>query len=169
MTDLENMKTLFMMRHAKSSWNNADLADFDRPLNERGLEAAPFMGKIIYKNQFQPDLIISSPAERAGQTAILVHSAAQLNGEIQFNEKIYEARPHRLLEIISEQNDKLQSIMLVGHNPGFEGLLKILTGELQPLPTAALAVIDLQIENWSDVKSNCGTLRVLIRPKEIKQ
>ncbi len=156
------------MRHAKSSWNNIDLADFDRPLNKRGMKAAPLMGKTMYKNQFQPDLIISSPAERAKQTAILVCEAAQLNSEIQFNEKIYEASPHRLLQIISEQNDELQSVMLVGHNPGFEGFLRILTGELQPMPTAALAVIDLRIENWSEINSGCGTLRVLIRPKDGK-
>ncbi len=156
------------MRHAKSSWNNIDLADFDRPLNKRGMKAAPLMGKTMYKNQFQPDLIISSPAERAKQTAILVCEAAQLNSEIQFNEKTYEASPHRLLQIISEQNDELQSVMLVGHNPGFEGLLRILTGELQPLPTAALGVIDLRLENWSEINSGCGTLRVLIRPKDGK-
>lgn len=160
------MKTLYILRHAKSSWDNSDLADFDRPLNERGLEAAPFMGNVIYENQFQPDLIISSPAKRAAQTAILVRASAQIEGEIQYDEKIYEASPRRLLQIVSEQNNKLASLMLVGHNPGFEGLLKTLTGEFQTMKTANLAVVDLQIENWNEIDANCGTLRVLISPKD---
>ena len=163
------MKTLFVLRHAKSSWDNADLSDFARPLNERGLKAAPFMGKFIYKNQLQPKLILSSPAERAKQTAILIKENAQIGGEIRYDERIYEASPSRLLEVISEQSDKIQLVMLVGHNPGLEGLLKILTDEIQPMPTAALAVIDLKISKWSGISSSTGNLRMLIRPKEIKQ
>lgn len=160
------MKTLYILRHAKSSWDNSDLADFDRPLNERGLEAAPFVGNIIYENQFQPDLIISSPAKRAKQTAVLVRVSAQIESEIQYDEKIYEASPRRLLQIVSEQNDKLDSLMLVGHNPGFEGLLKTLIGEFQTMKTANLAVVDLHIESWNEIDANCGTLRVLISPKD---
>ncbi len=163
------MKTLFVLRHAKSSWDNADLPDFARPLNERGLKAAPLMGKFIYKNQLQPKLILSSPAERAKQTAILIKENAQIGGEIRYDERIYEASPSRLLEVISEQSDKIQLVMLVGHNPGLEGLLKILTDEIQPMPTAALAVIDLKISKWSGISSSTGNLRMLIRPKEIKQ
>lgn len=159
------MKTLYILRHAKSDWSNSELADFDRPLNERGLEAAPLIGQIIYENQFQPDLIVSSPAKRAEQTAILVRAAAQIEGEIQYDERVYEASSHRLLQIASEQDDKHESLMLVGHNPGFETLLKLLTGELQMMKTANLAVVDLQIENWSEIGANCGTLRVFIKPK----
>jgi len=162
------MKTLFILRHAKSSWENADLSDFARPLNERGLKAAPLMGKFIYKNQLQPELILSSPAERAKQTAILIKENAQI-GEIKYDERIYEASPARLLEVISEQSEKLESLMLVGHNPGLEGLLKILTDESQPMPTAALAVIDLKIGKWSEINSSTGKLRMLIRPKELQK
>lgn len=160
------MKTLYILRHAKSNWNDSDLADFDRPLNERGFEAAPLIGAAMYENQFQPDLIISSPAKRAKQTAVLVRASAQLESKIQYDEKIYEASPRRLLQIVSEQSDKLESLMLVGHNPGSEELLKTLTGELRPMATANLAVVDLQIENWSEIDANCGTLRVLISPKD---
>ncbi len=163
------MKTLFVLRHAKSSWENTDLSDFARPLNERGLKAAPLMGKFIYKNQLQSELILSSPAERAKQTAILVKENAQIGGEIRYDERIYEASPARLLEVISEQSEKLESVMLVGHNPGLEGLLKILTGEAQPMPTAALAVIDLKIGKWSEINSSTGNLRTLIRPKELEK
>ncbi len=87
------MKTLFILRHAKSSWDNADSADFDRPLNKRGLETAPLVGETIRRNNFQIDSIISSPAKRAEQTAILVREAAQIKAEILFNDRIYEASP----------------------------------------------------------------------------
>lgn len=162
------MKTLFILRHAKSSWNNADLSDFERPLNERGLETAPFMGEIFKENQFKPELILSSPARRAEQTANLIKDAARINGEIKFDERIYEASPSRLLEVIAEQSEKIESLMLVGHNPGLEGLIKVLTGEIQPMPTAALAVIDLKIESWKEINNSTGSLRTLIRPKEVK-
>ena len=161
------MKTLFVMRHAKSSWENSDLADFERPLNKRGLRVAPLVGETIRKNRFQIDLIVSSPAERAKQTAILVKKAAQTQVEIKFDERIYEANTQTLLEVINGLNEKTKSAMLVGHNPGFENLVKALTGEIEPMPTAALAVIDLKTDKWSDVEAGCGNLRVLIRPKEI--
>ena len=161
------MKTLFILRHAKSSWENADLSDFERPLNERGLKAALFMGDVMKSNQFQPALILSSPAKRAEQTAILVKEAAGFGEEIEFEERIYEASLARLLEIIREQNNRFESILLVGHNPGLENLIRALTGELQPMPTAALAVVDLETDKWSEVNSSTGKLRTLIRPKEI--
>jgi len=163
------MKTLFIMRHAKSSWENSDLADFDRPLNKRGLQAAPLMGETIRKNWFQIDLIVSSPAERAKQTAMLVKKAVQTQAGIEFDERIYEANTQTLLEVVAGLNENTQSVMLVGHNPGFENLVKVLTGKIEPMPTAALAVIDLKTDKWSDVEAGSGSLRVLIRPKEAEQ
>ena len=161
------MKTLFVLRHAKSSWENTDLSDFVRPLNERGLKAAPLMGDVMKKNNFQPEIILSSPAKRAEQTAALIKQTAGIGGAIQFDQRIYEASPARLLEVISEQNEKIKSILLVGHNPGLEGLLKFLTGQPQPMPTAALAVVDLKTDKWSEANSSNGNLRILIRPKEV--
>lgn len=113
-------------------------------------------------------MILSSPARRAEQTAALIKQSAGIGGAIQFDERIYEASPARLLEVISEQDEKIASVMLVGHNPGLEGLLKFLTGELQPMPTAALAIVDLEIDKWSGINSSKGNLRMLIRPKEIQ-
>jgi phosphohistidine phosphatase len=160
------MKTLYVLRHAKSSWANPDSSDFDRQLNERGLKDAPQMGAAIYENQFQPEIVLSSPAKRAKQTAILIKETAQIAGNIEFDERIYEASPFRLLQIISETSEKTESIMLVGHNPGLEGLIKILTGEPQSMPTAALAVIDLDAENWDEITSASGKLRAVICPKD---
>ena len=162
------MKTLFILRHAKSSWDNADLSDYERPLNERGLEAAPLMGGVMRTNQFQPALILSSPAKRAEQTAMLVKEAAGFGGKIKFEKRIYEASQAQLLEIIREQNSQFESVMLVGHNPGLENLIRALTGEIHPMPTAALAVIDLEANRWSEINSSTGKLRTLIRPKEVK-
>ena len=162
------MKTLFILRHAKSSWDNAALSDYERPLNQRGLEAAPLVGDVMKKNRFQPEVVLSSPARRAEQTAALIKQSAGFEAAIRFDERIYEASPARLLEIISEQNEKTESVLLVGHNPGLEGLLKFFTGELQPMPTAALAVVDLKMDKWSEVHSSNGNLRTLIRPKEIR-
>ncbi|HEY0658506.1 MAG TPA: histidine phosphatase family protein [Pyrinomonadaceae bacterium] len=160
------MKTLYILRHAKSCWDNPNLADFDRSLNERGLESAPLIGAIIGKNKFQPDLMLSSPAQRAKQTAELVKEAGKIDAEIQFDERIYEASPQQLLQIISEIKTDTESAMLVGHNPGLEGIIRFLTGENQPMPTAALAVVDLQVQNWEETIAECGNLRTLIRPNE---
>lgn len=158
------MKTLFVLRHAKSSWDDFNLSDFDRPLNKRGLNAAPLMGRMIFENDFQPTYILSSPAKRAKQTAVLVKESAQIGKEIRYDERIYEASPFRLLQVVSELDETRESAMIVGHNPGLEGLIKILTGEIRAMPTAALAVIDLNIENWHETAAECGKLRILIRP-----
>ena len=160
------MKTIYILRHAKSSWDNPNLADFERSLNERGLKTAPLIGAIIYKNNFQPDLILSSPARRAEQTAVLVKEAGKIAAGIQFDERIYEASPQQLVQIISELKTDTESAMLVGHNPGLEGLIRFLTGEDQAMPTAALAVIDLKVQNWEEATAQCGNLRTLIRPNE---
>jgi phosphohistidine phosphatase len=160
------MKKLFILRHAKSSWNDPSLADFDRPLNERGLNAAPFMGEVIAKRRFLPDVILSSPAKRAMETAMLVKEAAGSNAPIQYDERIYEASPQVLRQVVSELGEDKRSVMIAGHNPGIEGFVKFLTNSSERMPTAALAVIDLGIEQWKDVLQGCGTLQAVIRPKE---
>lgn len=164
------MKKIYILRHAKSSWDNPVLADFDRPLNERGSRTADFMGALIHKSDFQPELILSSPATRAKETANIIKKAAGLQSEIKFEENIYEASPQTLLKIISDLNENLQSVMLVGHNPGLEGLIKILTGESHSMPTAGLAVIDLDVGRWKETDLDRGKLLDLIRPKvELKR
>lgn len=160
------MKTLYILRHAKSSWTDASLADFERPLNGRGQSAAPFMGEVMARKGLLPDLIISSPAKRAMQTAVLVKESSGSNASIQYDEKIYEASPQALKGVISQAGDDLESIMIVGHNPGIEGLINHLTGNLAPMPTAALAAISLDIAAWNKIDANCGNLQFVIRPSE---
>jgi|KBSMisStandDraft_5_1062788.scaffolds.fasta_scaffold127708_2 phosphohistidine phosphatase len=160
------MKKLLVLRHAKSSWTDPDLADFDRPLNERGLRAAPFMGSVIVKDGLEPELIISSPAERARTTAELVVQGGDLAADVRFEERIYEASPHTLLQIVSDLDDDLETVLLVGHNPGIEDFVKLLTGVYEPMSTAAMAVIELGIDYWEDVAAGTGKLLEVVRPKD---
>jgi phosphohistidine phosphatase len=160
------MKTLYVLRHAKSSWDNAGLADFDRPLNGRGKIAAPFMGQVLEEYEFEPGIILSSPAVRARETARLVKEAAALDAEIKYNERIYEASPQTLLQIAASLDDRFTSAMIVGHNPGMEGFVRVLTGRLESMPTASLAVIDLDVMGWEQIGAGVGKLRRIIRPKD---
>jgi phosphohistidine phosphatase len=163
------MKTLYLLRHAKSSWEDVNLADFDRPLNDRGLDAAPLMGEFIAKNQLMPDALLTSPARRAEQTARLVKDAAAIPVSITFDERIYEASPQTLNMVISELNNGLDSAMVVGHNPGIEGFIRHLSGQLEPMPTASLAIIDLNIDTWSEIGTGKGVVRQIARPKDVSQ
>jgi phosphohistidine phosphatase len=162
------MKTLLLLRHAKSSWKDTGLDDFDRPLNGRGQKAAPQMGKFLRKQKVQPELVLSSPAERARQTAALVMEAAKLTAPLRYDERIYEASARQLLEVVSQIEEDAKVVLLVGHNPGLEQLLEQLTGEREALPTAALAQISLDVEKWSKVRDNSGSLVRLVKPKELE-
>ena len=160
------MKRLLLLRHAKSSWDDQNLADFDRPLNDRGKAAAPFMGELIAARDLIPDEIVSSPAKRAVQTATLFKDSGGFEVPIRLDERIYEAGPQTLKHVVSEFREELDVVMMVGHNPGFEGFVSLLTGNQESMPTAAVAVIDLNIDKWSDVKNGEGGLIEVIRPKE---
>jgi phosphohistidine phosphatase len=162
------MKTLYLLRHAKSSWKEPGLEDFDRPLNRRGREAAPLVGRYIRKQGLRVDLLLSSPAARARQTAALVHEAARLTAELLDDERIYEADAARLLEVVEQAPESADALMLVGHNPGMEELLKLLTGEAREMSTATLACVALDVEKWSKARAGAGRLEWLVRPKELK-
>lgn len=160
------MKRLYLLRHAKSSWADPDLSDFDRPLNSRGRRAAPFMGSLMASRGLLPDLMLSSPALRAAETARLVKESAGAGFPICFDERIYEASPQTLLHVLAELGDDIGAPMIVGHNPGIESLIRLLTGRIESMPTAALAVIELKIDTWGETTANCGTLTEIIRPKD---
>lgn len=165
------MKTLLVLRHAKSSWNDGALADHDRPLNERGERDAPRMGNLLRQQRLTPDVIISSDAVRARMTAEAVAEAARYAGEIRLEPLLYGAAPDDILVVLRAAPDSnAATVMIVGHNPGLEALVGQLTGERQDLPTAALAQIDLPIDRWRDLdESTRGTLVDLWRPKELEQ
>jgi phosphohistidine phosphatase len=161
------LKKLLLLRHAKSSWADASIADFDRPLNERGQRAAPLIGRFMRERKLRPDLVICSPAERARETASLVIKAAAFDAPLRFDERIYEATPARLAEIASQIEDAVGEALLVGHNPGFEELLGKLTGEARHMATATLALITLDIEKWSKLRDGCGRLEWIVKAKEL--
>jgi phosphohistidine phosphatase len=163
------MKTLLVLRHAKSSWDDASLSDFERPLNGRGKRAAPFMGEVIKDRALEPDLILSSPAVRARETARLLAESSGYAGKIQHDTRMYEASPTTLQQVVAEVDNRFEAVMVVGHNPGMEGLVRTLTGKSERMPTAALAVIDLDISDWSDLRHDSGKLRDLMRPKDLQK
>lgn len=161
------MKTLYLLRHAKSSWNDASLRDFDRPLNDRGREAAEQIGKRLASEQLNAPLVVCSPALRTRETAEIVLQSAQLRAEERFDERIYEASLRDLVEVISDIPDDAPITILIGHNPGFEELLAFLTGEARRMPTCALAKIKLEIVSWQNIKPDSGSLESFTTPKSL--
>ncbi len=160
------MKRLYLLRHAKSSWDDPSLADFDRPLNGRGLKAAPFMGKLIADRKIRPEIILSSPAVRARQTAELFKKAAGLKCQLRFEKDIYEASEADLRRVVSELEEEFVSVLLVGHQPGTGELIRFLTGESPEIPTACFASISLKVDTWADIRNGSGKLDLILRPKE---
>ena len=164
------MKILLLLRHAKSSWKDESLSDFDRPLNERGRKAAHAIARYIRKQKMMPDLVLSSPAVRARETTGLITTTAKLTAEIRYDQRIYEADAPRLVHIISQIEDNFGSVLLVGHNPGIEDLLGLLTGSSQHMPTAALAKIRLEgADDWSEISQSKAILDLMIKPKDITE
>src|SRR5215471_6067136 len=162
------MKTLWLLRHAKSVKNDGTLVDFDRSLNDRGKDDAKLIGDFLGDQKILPDLVLSSPAKRARRTTELVLNAADWNRKAEFDERIYDASLYKLLNVVSEIDVSNDVVMLVGHNPGFEELLAALTGEIARLPTCAVAAIELQINDWAQAGVRAGKLKWLVTPKSLK-
>ena len=162
------MKTLLVLRHAKSSWSDPALDDHERPLNTRGRRDAPRMGALARECGLIPDVVISSDAVRARLTAEAVVEAARYGGEARLDPRLYTAGPTDILSLLRTVGEKAETVMIVGHNPGLEELVAQLTGEWQDLPTAALAQIVLPIDQWRDLTlSTRGTLVGHWRPKQL--
>ena len=163
------MKTLLVLRHAKSSWSDSSLDDHERPLNARGRRDGPQMGKLLREMGLRPDLIISSDAVRARDTTEAVARAAAYDGPIRLEHRLYAASPADILGVLRATPDsQTGTVMIVGHTPGLEELVAQLTGEHQDLPTAALVQVALSIDRWRDLKGTTrGRLVGIWRPKEI--
>jgi phosphohistidine phosphatase len=162
------MKTLLILRHAKSSWNFAELSDHDRPLNNRGKRDAPRIGRKLLKEGLIPQIIISSSAIRAYSTAEKVAKACGYEGEIVVDSSLYGSGYTAYLNVLRIQNDRLDIIMLVGHNPDSEQLLEKLTGKMVPMPTCTVASVNLFIRKWKELNAQTkGELVDIYRPKEL--
>jgi len=160
------MKSLFLLRHAKSVPTSGSLRDFDRSLNGRGRRQAERVGEYLKGQNIVLDLVLSSTALRARETTALVLTAADCVAEVRYDQRIYEASRQQLLEVITEIGDDKSGILLVGHNPGLEDLLQHLTDRSAPMATATLAKIDLTVTEWTKVAGPTGQLAWLVKPDE---
>ena len=159
--------SLYVLRHAKAEDIATAGGDHERALKPRGREAAQLAGRHLTELKERPDLVLSSTALRAKETAELAKEAGGWNAPIEICPAIYEATAERLLEQLEKVEARIQRLLLVGHQPGLSLLIGSLTGNEPGFPTAALARIDLELERWSDVRARCGQLAWLITPKAI--
>ena len=165
------MRELFLVRHAKSSWDDPGLSDFERPLNSRGKEDAPLMGEHLKELGIKPDLIISSPAKRAKKTAkILACKLGYPEDNIEWEESIYEASPQTLLYLVCNLPESAKRVMLIGHNPGFTTLANILGDiTIENIPTAGVVGIAFDTAKWSDACRMQGHTVVFEYPKRVRR
>ncbi|HKT84935.1 MAG TPA: histidine phosphatase family protein [Novosphingobium sp.] len=171
------MKTLGIFRHAKSDWNDARLRDFDRPLNKRGRKGAAIMGRHISEHGIEWQRILASPAVRVTQTIEIAAQAVGASPPVSWDRRIYLANSATLMDVLRDQTGDPASILLIGHNPGLEDLIFDLVPDdgSSPLrdiveekfPTAAYAVLELDIENWQAIDENCAGLVHLVRPRDL--
>lgn len=161
------MKTLIIVRHAKSSWDNLDLKDSERPLNDRGEKDAPRMGKRLKEREIIPDLLLSSPAVRTIETCR--HIATVLGyplEKIKTEPRLYHADEDKLLQIVKELKDRDDCVMLFGHNPGLTVFTNLLLNEdIDNIPTCGIVSTLLDVNSWNKVKYGSGQLDFYDYPK----
>ncbi len=164
------MKTLYILRHAKSSWEFEELSDLDRPLNKRGRSDAPFMGQEMASRDVKPQLILSSPAVRALTTAMLVgRELAYDADDIVVDERIYGATKEDLLELVQSASDEVESLMLVGHNEAISEFTNFLSPEqLASLPTTGIVALEFDCESWQEITRENAKLLFVDFPKNYR-
>ncbi len=161
------MKTLYLIRHAKSSWKEHDLSDFDRPLNGRGKKAAPFMGQRLKQQGILPDLILSSSANRAFTTAkIIADEIGYPKTAIVTTEDLYLASVQAMLHIINSIENIHNTVFIFAHNPGTTALSYYLTDHyIDNVPTTGICKIEFKTDNWQEISGGTGTLKYFDYPK----
>lgn len=161
------MKTLYLIRHAKSSWKDVYSRDFDRSLNKRGLHDAPLIGKKLNDLNFNPGLIVSSPAARTTITSELICNETNYSFEkVLFESSIYEASTEQLKQLINSFSNQYEEIALIGHNPGLTMLSNYLTDDfISNIPTCGVVKVELEIDNWNEIIQGIGLKRDFIYPK----
>lgn len=172
------MLTLYLLRHAKSSWDQPSQSDFDRPLSPRGREAAPRIGRHMRDSGFRPELVLCSPAERARQTMDLVLDVLDYDPEVRLVDGLYNFGDGTgLLHLIQQLGTECSDLMLIGHNPSIETLAVKLAGtgdsaDVQSMarkyPTAALATLEFDCDSWVDIRPGKGRLVGFVRPKALR-
>lgn len=161
------VKLLTLVRHAKSSWSDAELSDFERPLNRRGERDAPQMGRRFAGVEPPPDVLLSSPAARAKRTAEVIAAAAGLGDTLRFEQALYLASPGQMLSLVQEQDDTVDHLALVGHNPGMTALANLLGDAGIPnVPTCGIVRLELDVEHWRDAAPGRAHLLDFDYPKK---
>jgi phosphohistidine phosphatase len=164
-----NVKTLYIIRHAKSSWNDPALDDFDRPLNDRGKKDAPRMGKRLKEKGIYPTLMLSSPAKRAVSTARRIAKELKYDRDkIKTERRLYHADEEIILDVIQNLKDKHQVVMIFGHNPGLTEFVNSFQDEefdIDNIPTCAVAAFELNIDSWKDANWGKGKIVFFDYPK----
>lgn len=169
------MKTLTLLRHAKSGWDDPSLTDFERPLNARGREAALALGRALRALGLAWDRVLASPAARVTET---IDGLAESYGDLRpvYDERIYLASPGTLLALVRDTADACRGLLIVGHNPGMERLALLLSrgGALRDevaakYPTGALAELAFPVDHWRDVAEGTGTLQRVLRPRDLEK
>lgn len=162
------MKTLLLMRHAKSSWKDDSLDDHDRPLNKRGKRDAPRMGELLRSENLVPDFVVVSSARRARKTAEQVAFAAGYRGETRITGELYAAGVEKLLQVVRQTPETVTRLLLIAHNPGLEELLELLTDVYSPLTTAAVAHLEVPAPSWQDFSQQMrAPLLRIWQPREL--
>ncbi len=164
------MKTLYLVRHAKSSWDSPNLTDFERPLNDRGRKAAPLMAKYIFDKGILPQRFVSSEAVRAISTARLFADKMQYaQKDIDQDSRIYNSTSPELLKVIQSLDDNYNSIALFGHDTSITVTTEELSNQrFLHFPTCGVAGIQLNVNSWADVKEGCGQLLFFYFPKGVQ-
>lgn len=161
------MKTLFLLRHAKSDWNDSNLSDFERPLNNRGIHDLPLMAKLLRSYNENIQHLFSSSAARTTATALGYASGLHLNAnQISYHKELYHASERDLLHFTNKISDQLDCIGLVGHNPGITDFCNYLGGQAAFMTTCSIAKITLNINTWKEVSFENGKLEYYEYPKK---
>ena len=161
------MRHLMILRHAKSSWADEGIRDHARPLNKRGRHAADAMGRFMADRDLLPDLVLSSDSARTRETVALWSKAADWNGPTDFRSELYLASTAELMDAARSSPETANRIMLVAHNPGIEELVSRAAGRPIDMPTATLAVFELQEPSWSGLETEAMSLTIHQRPREL--
>lgn len=164
------MKTLLIMRHGKSSWKHKDLEDHERPLSKRGLHDSRMMADIIQEKELIPQVILASSSVRTTQTAQIFSEETGYRGEILALDSLYLAEAETYLHELKRLSDDYERVMVIGHNPGLESLLQMITGRIEALPTGVVAYISLPITHWEEINGeSVGELVQIWKPKELRE
>lgn len=165
------MKKLFLIRHAKSSWSDPTVSDYNRKLNKRGKRDAPFMALKLAESGAQPDAVISSPAKRARKTAGFMASAVGYpENKIKYDEQIYSASSEDLYRVLRSIDDSLEQIFFVGHNFAITDLAEELTGtEIVNIPTSGIVAMNCNISTWREIEAGCAEILFFDYPKRYKE